>query len=352
MAPQCSSDFLSTICSQTCLKMHLQQTLRFDSQVTKFGVCHCPAHCLCLDLTLWCISPKSSHLWAWVENWSDTWPGKMLTSVLVPAVSRLTTVSRRSASTPFFENSNQTWFGQTIVRTSMWFKWRWPKPFSLHGQKVSLSQALERFAVRYSASPKNYRPTKISWTINLVMHYRPITDNNFSEINYLVLPFPVGNGCWVFSVCLSRFGPSALLKQIVHIHWIPKSVWIRYTALMDSKKSSQKLRKAVTDCKVLKEPPGFGPKSLSESSGNPRDCAYRLQKSLDQNLSESSRTPRYYVHKFHKCLETRGFGLKNCVPKLQNALQNSTICHATSANFGTKVQQLYLRSANASALDK
>ena len=88
---------------------------------------------------------------------------------------------------------------------------------------------------------------------------------------------------------------------------------------MDSKKSSQKLRKALTDCKVLKEPPGFGPKSLSESSGIPRDCAYRLQKSLDQNLSESSRTPRYYVHKFHKCLETRGFRLKNCVPKLQKS---------------------------------
>ena len=117
-------------------------------------------------------------------------------------------------------------------------------------------------------------------------------------------------------------------------------------------KSSQKLRKALTDCKVLQEPPGFGPKNLSESSPNPGDCAYILQKALDQNLSESSRTPRYYVHKFHKCLETRGFGLKNCVPKLQNALQNSTICHATSANFGTKVQQLYLRSANASALDK
>ena len=91
-------------------------------------------------------------------------------------------------------------------------------------------------------------------------------------------------------------------------------------------KSSQKLRKALTDCKVPKKPPGFGPKSLSESSGNPRDCAYRLQKSLDQNLSESSRTLRYCVHKFHKCLQTRGFGLNNCVPKLQNALQILTIC--------------------------
>ena len=80
----------------------------------------------------------------------------------------------------------------------------------------------------YSASTKNYRPTKMIWTISLVMHYQPITEHNFLKLFVRFLPIPVGNCCLVFSVCLSRFGSSNSLRPI------------RYTALTDGKQSSQK----------------------------------------------------------------------------------------------------------------
>ena len=105
---------------------------------------------------------------------------------------------------------------------------------------VSLAAHIRVVKLVYSASTKNYRPTKIIWTIHLVMHYRPITENNCSEINFRFLPFPVGNCCWVFFVCLSRFGTSAVLNQIVQIHCVPKMCPNTHTALMDSNQSSQK----------------------------------------------------------------------------------------------------------------
>ena len=37
-----------------------------------------------------------------------------------------------------------------------------------------------------NAITKNYRPTKIIWTVSLVMRYRPIAENHFSEIKYPV----------------------------------------------------------------------------------------------------------------------------------------------------------------------
>ena len=67
------------------------------------------------------------------------------------------------------------------------------------------------------------------------MRYQPITENNSSKINYPVFTVSGCSCCWVFFMCLSRFGPSAVLKQIVQIHCVPKSVRIRHTALMDSK---------------------------------------------------------------------------------------------------------------------
>ena len=78
-----------------------------------------------------------------------------------------------------------------------------------------------------------------------------------------------------------------------------------YSTPCSANNSLKNLRK-----QIPKELLGFGPKSLSESSGNYGDCACRLQNELDQILFESS-NPRYCVHKFHKCLETRGFGLNN-----------------------------------------
>ena len=56
----------------------------------------------------------------------------------------------------------------------------------------------------YSASTINYRPTKIIWTINLVIHYRSITEINFQKLIIWLLPFLAGNCCWVFFVRLSR----------------------------------------------------------------------------------------------------------------------------------------------------
>ena len=35
-------------------------------------------------------------------------------------------------------------------------------------------------------------------TINLVVHYRPITENYFLKLMIRFLPFPVGICCWVF----------------------------------------------------------------------------------------------------------------------------------------------------------
>ena len=87
---------------------------------------------------------------------------------------------------------------------------------------------------------KNYRPNENIWTIDLVMYYRPITENNFLKLIIRFLPFPVGNCCWVLSVSLSRFGSSVVLKQVVQTNRIPKSVRIHYTALTDDKQSSQK----------------------------------------------------------------------------------------------------------------
>ena len=132
----------------------------------------------------------------------------------------------------------------------------------------------------------------------------------------------------------------------------------------------KKLRKALKDCKIAKEPPGFGPK-MSESSGNHKDCTYRLQInwtrtslnrhawklvdldwtivwSLKQFLavcSRTAKTPRCglkIVGSFRNCW--------GCVPKLQNALENSTICMQYLPNSArnptivlTKCKSLYPR---------
>ena len=46
---------------------------------------------------------------------------------------------------------------------------------------------------------------------------------------------------------------------------------------MDSQQSSQKTTERSHGLQNSQKTPGFRPKSLSESSGNHRDCAYRLQ---------------------------------------------------------------------------
>ena len=48
-----------------------------------------------------------------------------------------------------------------------------------------------------------------------VVHYRPIAKNNFSEMNNRLLPFPIGNRCWVFLSVWKGFALSAILEQVV-----------------------------------------------------------------------------------------------------------------------------------------
>ena len=100
---------------------------------------------------------------------------------------------------------------------------------------------------------------------------------------------------------LSRFGPSAVLKQIMQIHCMPKSVRVRPTALMDSKRSSQKTTESAHGLQSSEGTSRLRTKKpvriLRESQG----WCLQIANQLDQNLSESS------------CLATCGVGLNNCL---------------------------------------
>ena len=148
----------------------------------------------------------------------------------------------------------------------------------------------------------------------MVMHYRPITENHFLKFSYPVLPFPVGNCCWVFFVCLSRFGPSVVLKQVVQIHYVPKSFRVRYTALTDSKNS---FKKDYGKCSRIAKFRRNLQDSDQKTCPNPQEILGIVLTDCKMSWTKTSLNCQEIlgigVHKFHKCLGTRGFGLNNCL---------------------------------------
>ena len=109
-------------------------------------------------------------------------------------------------------------------------------------------------------------------------------------------PIAVGS-----SFCLSRFGPSAVLRQIVQIHCVPKSVRIRHTALMDSKQSSQKTMESAHGLQNSEGTSRIRTQEPVRILKKSQRLYLQIANQLDQNLSESL------------CLKTRGFGLNKCL---------------------------------------